>query len=440
MKQGLIWRIGDGTQVDIWQDPWLPRGVTRRPTTQQGQAIISKVSELMNPVTEGWDVDLVHELFTEEDAQIILSIPVRPDMEDFPAWHYDKRGRFSVKSAYHLGVSIKEAEGQRDAGPSCGQHIWKLDLPGKVRMFLWRLAHNSLPTRMNIKRKHIQLDTLCPMCSRLDEDGRHLFLKCKLVKVVWREQNLEDVRLQLLACQDPHGMFEQIFTLPREKILRVAVLLWDWWTSRNKVNSGEEGKTPQEMSGFISRHLMDFGVSTVQRSPVPSSPVQKWCPPPSAMVKLNFDAAYNGETGAAAWGFVARDESGQFLAAATGKLEYVRSPLQAEANACLKAIEGVSELGAQRIILESDCITLVNALNGREHDASELGVLFREAKSLCMASFQSHEFMHCNRVCNKVAHYLAQFGMGSVDPFSVWVYDAPDFVLSLLAADLAGLV
>lgn len=138
------------------------------------------------------------------------------------------------------------------------QHIWKLDLPGKVRMFLWRLAHNSLPTRMNIKRKHIELDTLCPMCSRLDEDGSHLFLKCKKVKAVWREQQLEDVRLQLCACQDPHGMFEKIFTLPGEKLLRVAVLQWDWWTSRNKVNAGEKQKKAEEVSGFISRHLLDF--------------------------------------------------------------------------------------------------------------------------------------------------------------------------------------
>jgi hypothetical protein len=128
------------------------------------------------------------------------------------------------------------------------------------------------------------------------------------------------------------------------------------------------------------------------------------------------------------------------LAAAAGKLEHVRSPLQAEANACLKAIEGTSELGAQRIVIESDGMTLVNALKGREYDASELGVLFREAKSLCHASFQSHDFLFCSRVCNKVAHCLAQFGMGSDDPFSVWAYDAPDFVSVMVDADLAGQV
>jgi hypothetical protein len=25
LKEGLIWRIGDGTKVKIWEDPWIPR-------------------------------------------------------------------------------------------------------------------------------------------------------------------------------------------------------------------------------------------------------------------------------------------------------------------------------------------------------------------------------------------------------------------------------
>ena len=30
MKLGIIWRIGDGRDIKIWSDPWIPRGTLRK--------------------------------------------------------------------------------------------------------------------------------------------------------------------------------------------------------------------------------------------------------------------------------------------------------------------------------------------------------------------------------------------------------------------------
>lgn len=46
-----------------------------------------------------------------EDATPILAIPTRPDQEDFVAWHFDPKGKFLAKSAYHVLVDEKR-EGQ----------------------------------------------------------------------------------------------------------------------------------------------------------------------------------------------------------------------------------------------------------------------------------------------------------------------------------------
>jgi hypothetical protein len=35
LKKGIIWRIGNGEDVRIWEDPWVPRGSTRRPLTSR---------------------------------------------------------------------------------------------------------------------------------------------------------------------------------------------------------------------------------------------------------------------------------------------------------------------------------------------------------------------------------------------------------------------
>ena len=63
LKDGLIWRVGDGTQINIWADPWIPQGVTRRPCTPRGQTILNKVSELIDPTSGDWDITLITKIF-----------------------------------------------------------------------------------------------------------------------------------------------------------------------------------------------------------------------------------------------------------------------------------------------------------------------------------------------------------------------------------------
>jgi hypothetical protein len=77
LRDGIFWRIG-GNSVNIWSDPWLPRGSTRRPITPKGRSLLTKVSDLIDPVSGTWDEQLVMDTFWPEDAQIILAIPTDP--------------------------------------------------------------------------------------------------------------------------------------------------------------------------------------------------------------------------------------------------------------------------------------------------------------------------------------------------------------------------
>ena len=72
LKEGIIWRIGNGKIVRIWEDPWLPKGNTRKPITPKRGSLLTKVNELINPVTGEWDEQLIHDLFWPKDAAEIL--------------------------------------------------------------------------------------------------------------------------------------------------------------------------------------------------------------------------------------------------------------------------------------------------------------------------------------------------------------------------------
>jgi hypothetical protein len=111
LKEGIIWRIGDGSRVRIWEDPWLPVGYTRKPSTYRGNCELEWVSELIDDTTLSWNHELLLQHFHANDISAIMSIPIRAESEDFLAWHFDNKGQFSVKSAYKVHVEmVKRAE------------------------------------------------------------------------------------------------------------------------------------------------------------------------------------------------------------------------------------------------------------------------------------------------------------------------------------------
>jgi hypothetical protein len=106
---------------------------------------------------------IINDNFHPEDAKSILSISIGENFEDCLAWHFDPKGMFSVKSAYKLGVLLRDRKVGREA--SCSQEspsaigertnwkqIWQLKAPNKLKMFVWHLAHNKLAHRTWIQR------------------------------------------------------------------------------------------------------------------------------------------------------------------------------------------------------------------------------------------------------------------------------------------------
>ena len=152
--------MGNGGSIDVWSDPWLGREWLRKPITPKGQNILSKVEELINPATSSWDEELVRQIFWVEDVDLILSTPVHCEPEDLVAWHYDKRGSFSVKSAYKVQRDHERRSSRKDMASSSNgeprekvewKKLWKLKCLGKIRHFLWRFTHSSLALRRNLE-------------------------------------------------------------------------------------------------------------------------------------------------------------------------------------------------------------------------------------------------------------------------------------------------
>ena len=114
---------------------------------------------------------------------------------------------------------------------------------------------------------------------------------------------------------------------------------------------------------------------------------------------------------------------------------HLRDPLHSEAVACLAAIDGAIRIGANRIILESDASNLVQAMKSTDYDRSTIGVLVKEARSLCRLNFVSFHFSFARRACNSAAHELAKYGVSCESPDSFWEGLAPPCISEIVTSD-----
>ena len=141
LLQGARWRVGSGESISVWNDAWLPSTNHPKILSQVVPRFEdAKVSDLINPISRRWEVDLIRGLFLPEEVELILSIPLshRPT-EDKVIWPYNSSGAYSVKSgtkflAKENNIPSPWVDQMHDDGT--WKWIWSLFVPNKVNNFL----------------------------------------------------------------------------------------------------------------------------------------------------------------------------------------------------------------------------------------------------------------------------------------------------------------
>ncbi|XP_073362988.1 uncharacterized protein [Aegilops tauschii subsp. strangulata] len=254
-------------------------------------------------------------------------IPLQDRVEDFIAWQFDSKGIHSVKSAYKLHVKTEKQRMNGGAGGSSGgshnldkcdddswKRIWKMPCPKNLQLFLWRLKHESLALRTNLVRRGIWIqDTKCLFCGRVDEDGAHLFVKCKSVKEAWRDLAMEPERMSLEKATSVHAMTDLLWGLHENKHVMITILWWHWWNNRNKLREGELPVSASVVARRVRCEAMEYAEAF---QPVAKDKcLQHWQPPPDTMIKINTDGAFRAGESHAGWGVIARDTEGNIVTA-----------------------------------------------------------------------------------------------------------------------------
>jgi hypothetical protein len=122
---------------------------------------------------------MLREFLSPLDWEIIENIPLSTmPQDDFWAWHYEKLGIFSVRSAYRMLIRkwestsawVEERLGRSDmkAQEKEWSDLWKIKVPSKIHVFLWRLARQSIPTGDVRHHRNMLPNGGCTLCGGMD--------------------------------------------------------------------------------------------------------------------------------------------------------------------------------------------------------------------------------------------------------------------------------
>ena len=130
------------------------------------------VSELIDRSSASWREEKVRTVFLPADANIILRIQLcTRHVRDFWAWGEDDKGEFSIASVYRFLLKTKlqqeallEQAGGRSnmtAEEKAWTSLWSLKVPSKLKVFLWRLCHESIPTLDVLHHRNMTTTRIC---------------------------------------------------------------------------------------------------------------------------------------------------------------------------------------------------------------------------------------------------------------------------------------
>lgn len=107
--------------------------------------------------------------------------------EDEVLWHYDKRGNYLVKSGYQLALRMKfpKSSSSSENTTQYWSTLWSLELPEKIKIFMWRASNNLLPLAKNLWKRKVVHEPTCQRCRRNIESINHALLECKATRKIW---------------------------------------------------------------------------------------------------------------------------------------------------------------------------------------------------------------------------------------------------------------
>ncbi|GJT55778.1 RNA-directed DNA polymerase, eukaryota, reverse transcriptase zinc-binding domain protein [Tanacetum coccineum] len=181
-------KIGNGDNTSFWKDKWHNEGVLKDVFPRlyalerhQNVTIHTKLIDysLVNSFRRN-PRSGVEEFQLDNLSRLVSTITLSSAVDRY-VWSLENSGEFSVKS-------IRQVIDANCFPVIHSATRWVKSVPLKVNIMAWKIKMDGLPTRMNISRRGIEIDSIvCPICNSGAESSCHIFFQCNLVRQLARK-------------------------------------------------------------------------------------------------------------------------------------------------------------------------------------------------------------------------------------------------------------
>lgn len=178
--------------------------------------------------------------FGLEEVALILSLPISFRAPgDRLVWHYDERGLYSVKSGYKVARQWLQSVNSSASSSTNGsayeklwKHLWKAHIHPKVKNFTWKVCHDILPTKVNLRRKGVGVEMECGVCQGEEETAAHVLLSCPFARAVWfiSPSGLRSVGTMRRQLKD---WLLSVLEMKKVDFELACMIMWGIWKERN---------------------------------------------------------------------------------------------------------------------------------------------------------------------------------------------------------------
>lgn len=292
--------------------------------------------------------------------------------------------------------------------------IWKIEIPEKIRILLWRISRNILPIATRLTQKGVQIDETCVMCHEEAENPTYCLFKCIYAQEVWRNSPIAMDVDQWPDIEGKDAVLLGLHTIGKPLHGLFAAICWSIWLARN--DRVWNNKTPrveaifnQAVSLFTSYEKANEDLRGWRQQMPPGN--IRWSPPEENWIKMNVDGAQSNLGDKAGVGTILRSCDGNSVAAMAVDLEKGGEALLLELRALREALNWTLVYFRGSLIVEMDCLEAIQALKAEHCEwRTEEATLIQECKQTT-TQFQQVRFSHTKREGNCVAHALAKRSM-----------------------------